>query len=241
MEHETAFEKPASLGQYKEIMSTLVQAMPAALASEDAQQIIENKGWLISEVEDLFTLRKLLLDDWAQFYREVFDLNVDFSTLKIPRRRPGFTRLIVVAQGVHLERMIEVASKDFPVECSLGWRHYWYSGSTSDRYPSKTYALWVRNRVDPDAEYAGVYPALLKRRNVQGITLDEHLLFHLKYYRETGKFLDRNETSTLCFGSRNSEGHSPQIYVKKTYPDEKCVGIGFSFALSKVSVREVVA
>jgi hypothetical protein len=63
MEHETAFEKPATLGQLKEIMATLVQGVPADLPSYEAQRIIEHKGWLIGEVKDLFTFRKPLLDE----------------------------------------------------------------------------------------------------------------------------------------------------------------------------------
>jgi hypothetical protein len=52
MSHETAFEKPASLGQLKEIVATLVHIVPTDLSSYDAQRIIENKGWLVGEVHD---------------------------------------------------------------------------------------------------------------------------------------------------------------------------------------------
>ena len=55
--HETAFDKPASLGQLKEIVATLVQTVPGGLSSFEAQRLIENKGWLFDEVQDLFTLR----------------------------------------------------------------------------------------------------------------------------------------------------------------------------------------
>ena len=40
-----------------------MQTVPTELSSYDAQRIIENKGWLGCEVRDLFTLRKLLLDE----------------------------------------------------------------------------------------------------------------------------------------------------------------------------------
>jgi len=105
MSHETALH-PASLGQLKEIIATLVQSVPADLPEYEAQRIIENKGWLGGEVQDLLTLRKLLLDEWSQFYREVFGFDLNVSKLKIPKRRPGFTRLVVVAQGLTLKRMI---------------------------------------------------------------------------------------------------------------------------------------
>src|SRR5262245_25860598 len=111
MSHETAFEHPASLGQLKEIMATLVQTVPAELSGYDAQRIIENKGWLVHEVRDLFTLRKLLLDEWVHFYHDVFQLDVNFAALKIPKRRVEFHRLIVVAQGLTLKGVIAAAQK----------------------------------------------------------------------------------------------------------------------------------
>ena len=103
MSHETAFDKPATLGQFKEIATTLVQAIPQGLSNNDAQRIIEDKGWLISEVQKLFAWRRVQehfdveahlikaradmmftdhqrgtafqIEEWAQFYREVFTQN----------------------------------------------------------------------------------------------------------------------------------------------------------------------
>src|SRR5262245_6519 len=125
MSNETAFEKPASLGQLKEIVATLVQTVPKDLSGYDAQRIIENKGWLVGEVNDLFSLRKLLLDAWAKFYREVFGLDVNFSALKIPKRRPGFTRLLVVAKGLTLKRIIKMSRKYYPVDASPTGRYFY--------------------------------------------------------------------------------------------------------------------
>ena len=125
MEHETAFEKPASFGQLKEIVATLVQTVPAEQSSDDAQRIIESKGWLVGEVQQLFTLRKLLLDQWVQFYHDEFNLEVDSSTLNIPKSRAGFTHLIVVAQGLTLKRIIERTQKYVPVDPSEPWRYFY--------------------------------------------------------------------------------------------------------------------
>ena len=172
MSHETAFDKPASLGQFKDIAATLVQTVPADLSSDDAQRIIENKGWLIGEVQDLFTLRKLLLDEWVQFYHDAFDLNVNFSTLNIPRARPGFTRLIVVAQGLTLKRIMQRTNEHITVAASEQFRYFYGDEETRgkhDRLPTETYAVWVRDKIDPDAERADMPPRLLMHRRVQGI------------------------------------------------------------------------
>jgi hypothetical protein len=75
---------------------------------------------------------------------------------------------------------------------------------------------------------------------VQGITLLEHLLFHLKYFRETGQFLDRNEMRTLCFGSRDAGGCIPSVNALK-YPSGKYGYLYLYYGLPRVSVREVVA
>src|ERR1051325_10186485 len=100
MIHETAFEQPASLGQLKEIVAALVQSVPAELSHIDAQRFIENKGWLIGEIQALYIFRKCLLDQWVQLYHEAFHREVNVAALKLPKWRPGFTRLIVVAQGL---------------------------------------------------------------------------------------------------------------------------------------------
>jgi hypothetical protein len=243
MEHETAFEKPASLGQLKEIMATLVQTVPAELSGYEAQRLIENKGWLVGEVRDLFTLRKLLLDEWVQFYHEVFGLEVNFSTLNIPKRLPGYTRFLVVAKGLTLKRMLDVSKKHYAVDDSPSGRFYFgdqETRGTHDRLPAAAYAVWVRDQVDPDLKYTDLPPRLLKDRGVQGITLLEHLLFHLKYFRETGEFLDRNEMRTLCLGSRDAYNCIPCVLVTK-YTSGKPGGLYLRHGWPKTCVREVVA
>ena len=241
MAHETAFDKPASLGQFKEIAATLVQTVPTDLSSYDAQRIIENKGWLIGEVHDLFTLRKLLLAEWVQFYREVLGVEVHFSNLKIPKRIPSFTRLLVVAKGLTLKRILAVSKKHYVVDDSPSGRYYFgdlETRGTHDRLPSEAYAVWVRDQVDPDLKFTDLPPRLLKERGVQGITLLEHLLFHLKYFRETGQHLDSNRNATFCFGSRDAYGSIPCVTCY-TFMSPKKLSVGSGS--SRACVREVVA
>jgi len=247
MSHDTAFEKPVSPGQLKEIMATLMQAIPAELSSEDAQRIIENKKWLIGEVQDLFTLRKLLLAQWVEFYREVLPLHmidVDFSALKIPKRRRGFDRLIVVAHGLTLKGVITAAQKYFPVDFHEPWKYFYgveETRGTHDRVPSKPYAVWVRDQADPDTEYTDIPARLLKQRGVQGITLLEHLLFNLKTFTETGTLLDRNATRTYCFGSRDSGGAVPVVFAGDRRAGKSLYVTCRWYLNHGFSVREVIA
>jgi hypothetical protein len=102
-----------------------------------------------------------------------------------------------------------------------------------------TYAVWVRDRVDPDLEHADVPPRLLTHRRVPGITLLEHLLFHLKYFQETGQLLDRNAIRTLCLGTRDSGGCIPCVAGRHSR-DGKPLEIYLWFGMSNVRVREVI-
>jgi hypothetical protein len=272
MSRETALENPASLGQIKEIAATLIQAIPARLSSDDAQRIIEDKGWLVSEVQKLFALMRvqehfnvdvylrktrehlmisnnaygtaLQIEEWSQFYREVFDLNVHYSEVRIPPRRSGFYRMIVVAQGLTLKRIIEAAQRDLPVDLGESRRYFSTdeeTRGTHDRLPTQTYAVWVRDQVDPDEAYSNVRPPVLERRGVPCITVLEHLLFHLKYFRETSRFLDRNERQTVCVGSRDANGALVAVFVKKSRRDGKCLGLGLGLNSGPYSSREVIA
>jgi len=51
----------------------------------------------------------------------------------------------------------------------------------------------------------------LGRRNIAGITLEERLVYELKYFEETGNHLDIKNW-TLCAGSCYSDGFVPGVY-----------------------------
>jgi hypothetical protein len=175
----------------------------------------------------------------VQFYREVFGLDVNFSSLKIPKRPPEFTRLLVLAKGLTLKRIIETSKKYYRMDNSPSGRYFFGDEETRgvhDRMPTETYAVWVRDQVDPDLKYTDFPPRLLKERGVQGITLIEYLLFDLKYFRESCKLLDRNKIATLCFGSRDQGGCIPCVYFSQPF---RHVDIGYGWP--GACVREVAA
>jgi hypothetical protein len=138
--------------------------------------------------------------------------------------------------------MLEISKKHYHVDDSPTGRYYFgdeETRGTHDRVPSESYAVWVRDQVDPEPKYTDFHPRLLKERGVQSITLLEHLLFHLKYFRETGQFLDRNEIRTLCFGSRDADGCIPCVILKKWQSGNHWVYL--TYGQLHVSVREVIA
>ncbi|MCX6739928.1 MAG: hypothetical protein NTZ49_01720 [Candidatus Parcubacteria bacterium] len=181
------------------------------------QQLIEGK----SVVEAPNPEKKLadMIADWQIFYREVFGQEVDFSGLKIPERRKGFDRLIILAQGMTPQRLYDKCKQLFPT-----WK--WTEKDldeivTSDRTAKDgAYAIWVRDRVEADKELKNLSANALKEKKINGITLEERFVYELTYFRECGRHLD-GQNVTLCSGSRYSDGDVPSVgfYTDKVYVD----------------------
>jgi len=148
-----------------------------------------------------------ILADWARFYKEVFCLDLDFSGVIIPERKPGFDRLLVIAQGMTHQRLFDKCKELFP-----SWK---YTNSNldeiikSDRTSQNGhYAIWVRDRVEADEENKNLSADQLKERGTPEITLEEREAYELKFFKETGDHLDKSNR-THCTGSRFSDGSVP--------------------------------
>lgn len=150
---------------------------------------------------------KHVLKEWEVFYFEVFGMRVDLSDFKVPRPRSGFERLIVVAQGLTPQKIVETLKK-YQVSVAQYWRNL--NELVSIRKTYKTYAVWVRDRREPDAELGGKNPEQLEVEGIKTTTLEESLLFHLKYFRETGHHLDV-EHFNICAGSCDNDGYTAAI------------------------------
>ena len=212
--HETVL--PITPGQLKELSAALVLAVPLDMSSETAQAWIGQKGRL----QDILrrgpglvcqthsTSISFLLKDWQLFYRKFFGLDVDFSNVRIPDRRPGFDRLIVAAQGLTLNRVYEVMQSSFACK---KYADDLDSAIQNDHNPAtKHYAIWVHDGQEGEEEIKNRSGNDFQRRNVKGMTLLEGMVFGLKYWSETGKHLDVNNI-TLCLGSRGRCGGVPFV------------------------------
>lgn len=157
------------------------------------------------------------LRDWKKFYQDVFGIKKDFSTLQVPEHISGFDRLIIVAKGMAPNIIYNKMKKLMPA-----WK---YANDldtiTSDRKADKDYAIWIQDRVEADEELKNKSANDLKREGIQGITLEERLLYELKYFKETGNHLDK-DSRTLCSGSRGPGGGVPYVYW---YPSDGLVGV----------------
>lgn len=161
---------------------------------------------------------KAILADWGNFYRDVFGEEVDFSGLRVPERRDGFDRLIVVAKGMSPERVFQKCQEHF-----MCWKYTGQQGLDEvvfdvggvdrkyRRSDHESHAIWVRDRAEVDQELKNRSANDLATAKIPGITLEARELYELKYFRETGKHLDiRNWT--LCTGSRRVDGCVPSVY-----------------------------
>jgi hypothetical protein len=81
-----------------------------------------------------------------------------------------------------------------------------------ERYPTFRSAIWVRDHQEADIQNARKSWRDLLREENMGMNLREVILFHLKYFLETGKHLDDKKTATLCFGTQLPENKIPYAY-----------------------------
>jgi hypothetical protein len=150
------------------------------------------------------------VEDWKVFYRDMFDIDTDFKNIKIPPHQQDFDRLIIVTKGMNPDRLYHKCRENF-----FGWT-YTDKGLneivSSDRTSKDcNYAVWFRDTVEADEDLQNISADELKQRGISGITLEERLLFELKYYSETGWHLDSGTTFTLCSGSRYVDGYVPTV------------------------------
>lgn len=202
--------RPATPAQLKDLCALMVQAVPAGeLTFEAATRILGNKGEFICRIRALFPDPAILADPvkaWEKFYLDVFGLTVDFSQVKIPAQKAGFTRLIFVAKGLTLNGVYDACAKRFA--CSRYNDDLDASVTENDRKPVENYAIWVRETVEADEGLKNLSANDLKKKKVVTMTLLERMLYELKYFLETGKHLDIKNVA-LCAGSRYSDGRVP--------------------------------
>ncbi|TSC89859.1 MAG: Uncharacterized protein G01um10143_349 [Parcubacteria group bacterium Gr01-1014_3] len=171
-----------------------------------------------------------LLYQWQNLYLEL-GLKVDISNLKIPAPEPGFTRLILIPEGMTPNKAFALLKKK-----TQAWKYTDNLDTiTSIRDTKKTYVIWVRDRQEADEELKNKSADDLKRDGVNCITLIERLLYELKFFTETlqggqaGKHLDEKNW-TLCAGSRFQDGSVPYM---DWVPDDGGVGVGWGYADSR--------
>jgi len=142
-------------------------------------------------------------EKWQEFYREYFDLTVDFSEIVVPPEKKGFNRIIFIPKDLTLRDINRATRKYFEI-------FYYRLGTLIERRVRKSYAIRIRDRVEADKELKNISAVDLKDKSIKTINLIERLVYELKYYTETGGRLDVN-TDTLCAATCLPVGYP--IYV----------------------------
>lgn len=174
------------------------------------------------------------LASWQDLYLGL-GIKVDISNLKIPAPQPGFTRLILVPEGLTPNKAVTLLKKKM-----RAWKYTDNLDTiTSVRDTKKTYVIWARDRVEADEELKNQSADDLKRDGVNCITLIERLLYELKFFTETGNHLDVKNW-TLCAGSRGPDGDVPDVYwssgCSEVDVDWSYAGLRSEYLRSRVAV-----
>lgn len=195
-----------SMSEWAGILRDLFRQIDdGSITKEQLQNFLEHKN----PFETKSILSTFL--EWQPFYRDLFGIDLDVTDLSVSKKQPGFDRLIVVVPGMTPQKLYGKCKGLFPC-----WKYTDKSLDEvvihSDRTAKgKPYAIWVRDRVEADEELKNKSANQLKQEDIPGITLEERLLYEIKYFQETGKHLDIDNV-TLCSGSRDDDGFVPRVY-----------------------------
>jgi hypothetical protein len=136
---------------------------------------------------------KAQLTRWTWIYSAYFGINLDASGIKVPKRKRGFNRLIVVATD-DVAKIIEACKLRFGLMDHD--REFRVASARDCR--SGSYAVWVRNIEESSKGNPDKPIDEFDAQNYE--TLQERLLHEIIHFLESGHHLD-NESRTICAGS----------------------------------------
>ena len=153
--------------------------------------------------------------EWQEFYRKYFRMDVDFSDIQIHEDYADFVRRILIPKGLTLNQVIKAIHKHFNISFGgydinkIGNHGINESAVCNIRSTKLNYDIYIRGLVEADEKFKDISANQLKERGVNCITLLERLIYELKYWDETGQHLDLH-TLTICAGS-SLDGFVPNV------------------------------
>lgn len=140
-----------------------------------------------------------VLDGWKEFYRER-GIALDLVKIRVPEKVKGITSLHVTAEGVTPLSLYRVCKDIFPCfKIKESILNEVMSERSTHQGP---YAFRMRGHEQPDDEFKNISAEHLKALDkISFGTLEEGILFYIKYYFENGVLPDK-KMITLCPGSR---------------------------------------
>lgn len=206
--------------------------------TKDVTKAKPAKNNLKNKISSLWERISNVPREWRGFYQMEFNIDLSKVRIKIPEKKEGFDRLIVVAQGLTLNQIYEACEKYFT--CYRYTPNLDKGITHNDRKPTKTYAIRVKDNRVADPEHGNKSADQIKKEGIQGITLLERLVFELEYYFERRLHLDvGGVTETSCSGSRDNRDKTPDVHFTR---DTLWVDFHESdYAGDQLRTREVVS
>jgi hypothetical protein len=182
------------------------------MSEDELQHWILKKESIRKQLRTMFKITDSFVEEkeyWRKFYQKHFSSELNFTNLVILEKpNEGSWRLIIIAEGLTLNQVFSAWKKLF--KC---WRYnddLDVSITKNARDSKIAYAIWVRDGIEPDAEYLGESTRQADPDMKIGVTLLERMVHELVYFDETGKHLDVKGV-TSCTGSRYADGGVPCV------------------------------
>lgn len=137
---------------------------------------------------------------WESFYRRHFDLQLDLSSLKIPKL-PGIGWILLIIANIEFEKIaLRLRKLSFNDDIDLlGTSKNIITWNARDAKDGP-YAIYVKNTRNTKESFGGIYTDEVKKRGIKTETLAERFIHDIYYFEKNGKNLDDN-TITVCADS----------------------------------------
>src|SRR3990172_6821136 len=164
---------------------------------------------------------KAYLDEWKRFFKLVGLPVRSLEGIKIPPKNSdqrNFTRLIIMHGNMFYRQLADICKFNFNISFPYENMEK-ITKSREERFPVLRSgfpvfksAMWVEDYQEVSMKNnRKSWNDLLREENI-GINLRERIIFHLRYYLETGKYLDAQKTATLCSVTTFPDSNVPYVY-----------------------------
>ncbi|MDP3899666.1 MAG: hypothetical protein Q8Q23_01150 [bacterium] len=171
---------------------------------------------LLTEHSDPFVVNiEKILQQWGQFYKDIFSIEPDLSSINIPIVQSGFAWLSICLQEIPLANLWQ-AYGDQGLDRWSCYNDLAVAVTHNDRNcKNGSYSVWMRNCWEADEELKNTSAIQLQEQSISGCTLYERLNIGLFQWwvsggKKGGRHLDE-KFITLCSGSRDDDGFVPGV------------------------------
>lgn len=184
-----------------------------------------------------------ILADWEKYYLEIHGLKTDFSGIYIPEAGDEFSWLICRPENFFTERAYSGGKKLYAkwkytdTDKSLDDIINMSFGRDGKTYP---YIVRVRPKWEADENLKNLSANQITGRNINTLCLTERLLLGDFLYWKYQRHLDV-KTTTICTGSRYSDGEVPAVGWYMHYGEVHVDWFGFVNAGDSLRSREAVS